>query len=221
MMKALLIRAVCGAAVLVATGLPAAATAAQPTPSACCADVSTVLTKTMVHVHVAQLDVHVDSATAARVQATIGNEQSASNALADSIAAAYMAASSAGTTMEFLHSVSLSQFLGGQKDALKHLVQAGMLSQSAADEIQKDTETQFAFLQSGGINNGDKLINDVRGDSLTTRFVAAGGSEKANFTRVGPERRIGLLGDYFGPHSDFRSGLIQSAMESATAARGN
>lgn len=213
-------RSLTSCAALIAIGVSApAATHAQPGSSACCADLNTVLTKTMLHVHVARLDVHVDAATAAAVQAAIGNAQSASNALADSIATPYMAASAASTTMEFLRSVSLSQFLGGQTDALKHLVRAGMLSQSAADEIAKDTETQFAFLQDEGIDKGDKIINEVRGDSLTTRFVAADGSEGANFTRVGPERRIGLLGDYFGPHSDFRAGLIQSAIESATAAR--
>ena len=211
----------CAATLAIAALLTPVAAGAQTAAPTCCTDLSTVLTKTMFHVQVAQLDVQVDSATAAKVQQAIGSATSASDALSDSIADAYMAASTANTTMSFLHSVSLSQFLGGQKSGLKNLVKAGLLTQSAADEVQKDTETQFAFLKDGGINKGDKLINIVHGDSVTTRFVAADGSQKVDFTRVGPERRVALIGDYFGPNADFRDGLIESAMESASKARGH
>jgi hypothetical protein len=190
----------------------------QASSPTCCAQVSTVLTKTMLKVKVAHLEIDVDSATAAKVQTVIGGSDSASGRVSDSIASAFMATTHADATMEFLHSVTASQFLGGQKGSFKHMVKSGLLTQTAADQIQQDTQTQFSFLNDGGIDKGDKLIMTLRGDTVVTRFVTAGGTQRTSFTRVGQDRRMAFLGEYFGPRSDFRNGLIESAVASATAA---
>ena len=193
---------------------------AQTAAATCCTPITATLTKTMLKVKVATLTVDVDSATAARVQSVIGDAQSVSNSLSDSIAGAYMAATSADATTEFTHSVTASQFLGGQKDSFGQMVKAGLLTADEAATIEQDMEKQFAFLSDGGINNGDKLMLTLRGDSVTTRFVTAAGVQRAEFSAVGKARRMAFVGEYFGSHSDFRKGLLQSALESAIAARG-
>lgn len=191
----------------------------QTTPVTCCTKVSTVLKKTMLKVSVAHLEVDVDSATAAKVQSAIGDAQTASREISNAIAEAYMAATHADATVEFLRSLTADQFIGGQKDSFRRMVKSGLLTDSAASQMEQDTEQQLAFLADGGIHNGDKLVMSLRGDTVSTQFVTAGGFQRANFDRVGPERRIAFLGQYFGPGADFRRGLIESALRSAATDR--
>jgi len=187
----------------------------------CCTTVSGTMTVTVFKIKVAEAEVNVDSAAAAKVQSAIGDATKVSSQLSDAVAAAFMTASHAVATMVFLRSASAGQFFGGQEDSFTEMVRSGLLPNTAARKIEGDSKTQLAFVNDDGVDKGDKLILTLRGDTVNTRFVTAAGVERANFTRVGRYRRTAFLAEYFAPHSKFRKGIIKSAVESASAARGD
>lgn len=197
---------------------------APPTAHAqnpCCGTISTTLVKTFAKVHVAELELTVDAATAAKVGSTIGGASKMSNDLADKVAADYSTAATAQSTLHFVHNISGNQFFGGQTDSFNAMVKAGLLTQDQAEQIQQDSRKSLAFIDTDGIKPDDKLIQALTGDTLTTRYITADGTTKVTLTRVGAVQRAAFFGDYFAPGSDFRKGLMQSALDSAQQARGD
>jgi hypothetical protein len=63
------------------------------------------------------------------------------------------------------------------------------------------------------MERGDRIHYVLRGDSLFSSYTRADGTVELNDIRVGPERRLSLLGGYFVPKTNFRDGLIDQLFD--------
>jgi hypothetical protein len=177
------------------------------TMSGCCARLDYRLEKTFLKVDVLQLTLVVDDATAAGVDSIIAGHERSDDV--DRVVVSYfLGARSADITLAFLRSISYDQFIDGARKTSQQVAGAGLIEEEAAERIHQDTERRFAFLKETGVRRGDSLYYTLRGDSVTTRYVSADGTTMLQDLRVGPERRMSLLGSYFAPNTNFRDGLL-------------
>jgi hypothetical protein len=165
--------------------------------------------KTFLKVDVLTLEVRVDPETRDRLAALAGG-RTLSKRLADSLAAAVIDTRDAFIRIRFERDVSLKQFLSGVDDNLRKARDAGIIDAAAYDTISAGLPRWFGFLSERGIEDGDRILYRIRGDTLRTVFVSVGGDVLLDQTDVGAERRLAVLGSYFVQGSDFREGLIRS-----------
>jgi len=184
----------------------------QETPDACCSRFDYVLEKTFLKVDAVRLELSIMDETPVHVAELI-DDSSRDDALEDSVAAVYGGAEGADLRMTFLVSFSLERFLDGNRDSLNGLAKAGVISGEDAERLFLENERRFAVLDEIGLQEGDRLEHELRGDTITTRFIDVSGVILVEETRVGPERRAALLGSLFGPESDFRDGLLDQVFD--------
>jgi len=175
-----------------------------------------LLERTIFRVDVLTLEIRFGPATAGRIEALLARPLE-SRPLADSIAAAALEARDVLARIGFQRKVRLGQFLDGIRDNLRRATRAGIVTPAEFESISADLPGWYAFLSERGIHSGDRMLQRVRGDTLRTVYVGAGGDTLLDQVDVGPERRLAVLGGYFAPGSDFREGLVESAL----AARGS
>lgn len=185
---------------------------AQVPPDACCSRFDYVLEKTFLKIDAVRLELNILNGTPARVTELIDGS-TRDDELEDSVAAVYLSTDGADLRMTFLVSFDLERFLDGNRDSLNGLAEAGIISGDDAERLYLENERRFAILEESGMKEGDRLEHELRGDSITTRFIDASGVTRIDELRVGPERRAALLGSFFGPESEFRDGLLDQVFE--------
>lgn len=184
----------------------------QVMPEACCSRFDTVLEKTFLKIDAVRLELSIMDETPVQVANLIDNS-SRDDALEDSVSAVYAGAERADVRLTFLVSFSLERFLDGNRDSMKRLAKANIVTEEEAARLYLENERRFAILDESGIQEGDRLEHELRGDTIITRFVDASGVTRLDELRVGPERRAALLGSFFGPGSEFRDGLLDQVFE--------
>ncbi len=185
---------------------------AQVPPDACCSRFDYVLEKTFLKVDAMRLEFEILDGTPARVAELI-DASTRDEELEESVAAVYLSAERANLRLTFLVSFSLERFLGGNRDSMHELAKAGIVSEEDAGHLYLENERRFAILEETGIQKGDRLEHELRGDSVITRFIDASGVTKIDELQVAPARRAALLGSFFGPESEFRDGLLDQVLE--------
>lgn len=174
-----------------------------------------LLERTIFRVDILTLDIRFGPAATDRIERLLAGTVD-SGALADSVAAAALAADDVLARLEFQRNVGLERFLDGIRDNLRRATRAGIVTPADFRSISSDLPGWYAFLNERGIRSGDRMLQRVRGDTLRTVYVGADGETLLDQVDVGPERRLAVLGGYFAPGSDFREGLVESVL----AARG-
>ena len=180
--------------------------------ASCFAQFDYLLEKTMLKVDVLRLLLSVDERTAGRV-ATVVKGKERNRELEQSVVAQYLQAATASVKMSFQMGISYDRFVGSAEKTSKNLAKQGFLDKAAADMVTRDMAARFAFLQDRGIQEGDHLYYALRADSVRSRFVTVEGDTLLNDLRVGPERRIMLLGSYFAPKTNFHDGLLDQVFQ--------
>jgi hypothetical protein len=166
--------------------------------------------RTIFNVDVFYLTLRFGSETAASVERLLLSPPS--EALVDSIARIALASTDVLVTSRFLRNVSLDQFLEGLRDSLERALRAGLISTEARRAILADVDVQYEPLRDEGIRKGDVMWYRIKGDTLHLAFQRTDGQVPVEERPVGAERRMGLLGGYLAPGSDFREGLIRSVL---------
>ncbi len=169
----------------------------------------TLLEKTIFKVDVLTVDVWLGRAESERI-ASLGVELDDRRELGDSIAEVAIHSRDALVRIDFVRDVSLDQFLGGVDENLGLVPRAGIIPYADYEEISANLPRWFAFLDERGIHKGDRIEYRIHGDTLRTRYVAAGGELLLDQTDVGSAARLSVLGSYFVRKSEFRKGLLES-----------
>jgi hypothetical protein len=168
-----------------------------------------VLEKTFLRIDVVRLEVQLGPEDADRIEAAV-RDRERSRELTDSIANISIYSRDALITTEFRRNLSARQFLGGTQDNLRIVRDAGLIGEDHYEELSEGLPVWFDFIADRGIRKGDRLIYEVRGDSLHTQFVGAAGETLMERTDVSAARCLAVLGSYFARGSEFRDGLISS-----------
>ena len=87
-------------------------------------------------------------------------------------------------------------------------MRAGILSDEEFQRLDAENDVRFQVLAEDGIRDGDRIEHQVRGDTVTTRYIDVAGTVRIEEMRIGPEQRRVLMGSLFGPESGFRKGLL-------------
>lgn len=169
----------------------------------------TKLEKTIFKVDVLDVDVWLGEADAQRLGGWVKGK-SYSDRLADSVSAVAIHSRDALVRIQFLRDISLSQFLDGIDENMRHLPEEGILQRSDYERISAGLSVWFDFLTEGGIQKEDEVFYRIRGDTLRTMYRSADGRILLDQTDVGPASRLSVLGSYFVRGSDFREDLIKS-----------
>lgn len=172
----------------------------------------TILEKTFLNVDVLRLKVLLSAETTKKMNAVLQVKNSTQNT-EEELATISGHAEEAVASIEFLRSVFLSQFLQGIQDNLILAKKAGYISQTDYQMISNGLPTWYAFLNERGIHKGDLMFYKIDKNTLRVIYKSNDGKILLDQTDTGPERRLSVLGSYFAPGSDFRTGLIQSIME--------
>ena len=170
--------------------------------------------RTIFNIDVLRLTLRFGEDTAAEIASLLPDAPSGapSDALADSLAVVAMAARNVLVRSRFLRDVSLEQFLDGLRKSLDGARRAGLVSAEAHRLILDEVEEQYEPLREEGIRRGDAMWYRIRGDTLHLAFQRVDGGVPVEGTPIGPERRMGVLGGYLAPDSDFREELLRSVM---------
>lgn len=180
----------------------------------CCSRFEYRLEKTIFKVDAVRLEMDVRDSAADRV-ADLVDAWSRSKSLEDSVAALYLGSADVDVRMTFLISASLGRFLGGTRSTMESLAETGLLSREEADDLYAAYVERYSVLEGRGIKDGDVMVRTLRGDTLSMLYTAVTGEVLIDDVVVGPERRRGFLGAFFGPKADFRRGLIDQVFERA------
>ncbi len=202
---------------LVATLLPGAVATAAAQPALLPAEDDTtssvtmhaLLEKTIFKVDVLTLTVRIFGDRAEWIRQLVAM-RSGANEVADSVAQLAIHARAATAEIEFKRGVSFNQFVNGIDDNLRKARDAGIIARNDYDLIAAGLPRWFGFLERDGIEKGDRITYEIRGDTLTTRYWTVNGDLRLDQTDVGPERRLAVLGSYFVRKSDFRNDLVGS-----------
>ena len=170
---------------------------------------ATLLEKTIFKVDVAWLEMWFTPEVDRHIQALAGGGPKAN---ADSIATVATHATDVLARLHFERNVSLGQFLDGLQGSARKARDAGIISGAAYDDIITSSPGWYAFLDERGIRDGDEMLYRIQGDTLRTVYRAVDGQVLLDQRDVGPERGLSVLGGYLAPGSDFRRGLIESAL---------
>ncbi len=198
---------------LTAPGSLAAQSADLPEPDALeYAYMETLLEKTIFRVDVLTLQVWVGGEVAVSLRALEG--KGANDAMRDSVASLAVHARDAWARITFERGVSLNQFVGGIEGNMRRAVEADLLSRPIARMILDSIPLWFSVLENRGIEEGDRLLYRITGDTLRTRFITRSRETLVDQIDIGTERRLSVFGSYFAPGSEFRKGLTTSLLES-------
>lgn len=192
---------------------------------------SMLLERTIFQVDVLTLDIRLGTEAEARLDRLLGDgnaqtedERAGAAAegrdeadLPDSVAAVALDAREVLARLEFHRDVDLERFLGGIRDNLRRARAAGIVAADSYESISEDLPGWYSFLKDRGLRSGDRMFQRIRGDTLRTVYVTEDGETLLDQVDVGPERRLAVLGGYFAPGSEFREGLVESALDAESA----
>ena len=204
-----------GGALALAAGAVAAAVPSLEAPDLAQGPYSAMkmtLKKTILRINVADIDVRVDKAVQGRFSA-LASGKGYSKDLAQELAKVAIDAGHAVVQMKFNHDVSLDRWMGVVKDNLEQARSAGLITKDLEQQVGQGLPQWFSPLKDRGYEKGDRLLYEVRPDSLHTAVVSKDG--KVLLDRVDNEagvRKV-VLPSYFAPESDFREPLLKSLFQ--------
>lgn len=169
-----------------------------------------VYRRTIFRIDIMHLSVRVDSAADRRIRALVDG-RGWGDALADSVAAAVLAAERLQVETRFLRDVTLDQFMGGMADNLDRARDDGLLSQEERDEVEAETGERFLRFAEGGLPKGWAVRYEIHGQEVAMAVLDAQGAVLLESRGAGHARRMAVLGSYLAPSSDFREDLLRSA----------
>lgn len=199
-------------AILACIGATGHCQPSTPSEHSCYSSFDYLLEKTMLKVDVLKLHISLDSTTGHAVARLIEGQKRSSD-LEQALVAQYLQARQADVDLSFLMSISHHRFVESARKTTRRLARQGFISDDAAVLVGDGMAQRFAFLKGAGIQEGDRLYYTVRSDSVRTCFVSAIGDTLLNDVRIGPERRVALLGSYFAPKTNFHDGLLDLVFE--------
>lgn len=168
-----------------------------------------MLERTIFQVNVLELTVRLGPEAAERI-AGLARSGVPRESFEDSVARIGARATDALARLDFRRTVSLGRFTRAVRSNLERAAAEGYLSEREATAIGDSIPRWFAFLGERPIREGDRIVYRIRGDTLRTLFLRAGGEQRLDQTDVGAHHRLAVLGSYFARGSDFREGLVGS-----------
>jgi len=178
---------------------------------------ATLLEKTIFKVDVAWLEVWFTPAVDERL---LSLAERRPESYRDSIARVAWSATDVLARLHFERNVSSGQFLDGLQGSARRAREAGIISDEAYENIVVSSPEWYDFLKARGVRDGDEMLYRIRGDTLRTVYLAVDGAVLLDQRDVGPENGLSVLGGYLAPGSDFRKGLIDSAVRRTATGAG-
>jgi hypothetical protein len=171
-----------------------------------------LLEKTFLKVDVLTLDVRFSKDSQAKI-AEIANGKSYSSALGQQVAPIAIKAERAVVQMRFLRDVSLDKWMDVLKDNIAQARKAGLISGALEKKVNDALPKTFAAIADRGYEKGDRLLYDVRPDSLRSAVVSKDGKVLVDKTvNEGDVARV-VMAAFFAPESEFRTPLLRSLLK--------
>ncbi|NUO50185.1 MAG: hypothetical protein HOV80_15130 [Polyangiaceae bacterium] len=168
-----------------------------------------LLEKTILNVDVLNLDVHVDQATADKIEGIVkGHDRTPERERA--VVSAVLGASAAYAELKFLRGFGREDFVKGSLGDLGKAYQAKLIDRSEYDRVNRDFAGWFAFLGDRGVEKGDLLKNRGGASGLRSVFVDNGGKQRMDITTPGRPPMRTLLATYLAPGGELRDPLVGS-----------
>jgi hypothetical protein len=171
-----------------------------------------LLEKTILKVDVLTLDVRFSKESQAKI-AELANGKSYSSALGQQVAPIAIKAERAVVQMKFIRDVSLDKWMDVLKENIAQARKAGLVSAGLEKKVNDNLPKTFAGVKERGYLKGDRLLYDVRPDSLRSAVVGADGKVFVDQTiNEGDVARV-VMAAFFAPESEFRTPLLRSLLK--------
>lgn len=133
-----------------------------------------------------------------------------SSELADSVASVALGAPRLQIRVKYQRSVSLDRYMEAVRSNLGAARDAGVVSEDDYRAIADSLAEWYRPLADRGFRRGDLLHYDVTGDTVDVSVIGPEGETLYTHRQVGRPGRLGVLGGYFAPGTDFREPLVRS-----------
>ncbi len=171
-----------------------------------------LLEKTFLKVDVLTLDVRFSKESQAKIS-ELANGKTYSPVLAQQIAPIAIKAERAVAQMKFIRDVSLDKWMDVLRENIGQARSAGLISAGLQKKVSDNLPKTFAPLKDRGYLKGDRLLYEVRPDSLRSAVVGADGKVFVDSTiREGDVARV-VMAAFFAPESEFRTPLLRSLVK--------
>lgn len=205
------------AALAIGSAVIPAASAAPPVPSLSAGDLARgpfssmhmLLEKTILNVDVVTVDIRVDAKAQARF-VKIAQGKKIEGVVEEQLARAAMAIDNAVVQMKFERNVSLSQWFDQVGDSLSKAVKAGYITEARKSQVVSALPQWFAAIKDRGFKEGDRVLYQVRPDSLRTVLVTVDGKTAVDQLDKSADSSKVLFAGYFAPGADMRQPLLRS-----------
>ncbi len=165
--------------------------------------------KTILAIDVANLEVRVDPKTES-IFARLTQDKPYSTQLEGQLAQTMFQAGHAVFELEFLRDISLDQYMNGVRESLAEAHEAGLINTALRKRVERGLPNWFKALKASGFHDGDRVLYEISPTSLRTVVITKSGRSLVDRTDAGADKRMILLGSYFAPGSDYRTGLLSS-----------
>lgn len=173
-----------------------------------------LLEKTIFHIDVLRLSVDLRGRPAVRLSDLVA-DGNLTDAERDSIAPIAASTTCGTATLDFVRDVSLDRFLDAIRASSRAAWRAGLIDDGTYRVIDTSLPDWYRFLDGRGVEDGDRMQYEMRGDTLRIRYLTGDGAVLLDRTDVGAGQRRAVLAGYFAPGSDFRDRLIRSLLDTA------
>jgi hypothetical protein len=194
--------------------------AADPVPSLSAPDLAQgrfsamhmLLEKTVLKVDVLTVDVRVAKPTQDKF-ASLAAGKTYSEELEQQLAQAAIGADRVAVQLKFKRDVGLERWMDVVRENIGQARSAGLISAAVEKKVGDSLPVRFAALKERGFEDGDRVLYDVKPDSLRTVVVAANGSVLLDqVTKEADVSRV-VVSSYFAPGSEFREPLLRSLLK--------
>jgi hypothetical protein len=172
---------------------------------------SMLLEKTLLQIDVVLVEMQFSRETA-RTFAEMVDGRSYSEVLADSVARIALEAPELRVRVTYQRAVSLDRYLQAVRENLEKARAARYISPQQYDTISDSLRSWYGPLSDRGFREGDELIYDLTGDTLDVHLRSPTGEDLFGLRQVGRRSRLGVLGGYLAPGTDFREPLVRSLL---------
>lgn len=168
-----------------------------------------LLEKTVLKVDVANIDVRFGKPAEAKFRAVTGGKP-ASAAMEAKLAPVAVEAERAVIQLKFLRSVPLNMWIDGVRESLVKAEEAKMISGALRAKVSDGLPQWFSALKDRGFKEGDRILYNIKADSLQTVAVTHDGKVVVDRTDPGADKADLVLATYFAPGTDYRKPLLES-----------
>lgn len=172
---------------------------------------SMLLEKTLFQIDVVRVEMRFPRETA-RTFADVVDGRPYSEVLADSVARIALEAPELRVRVTYQRAVSLDRYLQAVRENLEKARAARYVSPQQYDTISDSLRSWYGPLADRGFREGDELIYDLTGDTLHVHLRSRAGEHLFGLRQVGRRSRLGVLGGYLAPGTDFREPLVRSLL---------